>query len=174
MGALIQSRGTRRLIRHLNREFNQNIAQYRDNMVVFQDTTVNGVKSRNYLYYVCFGTSTNLGVPATNAALPSTVPPANANHQNLLKRWAFYLQTELTTQNHNRITSAIYSALSDKSCTHIEFDCVEGDFQLALSAFELKTPAGDANDTSTDPNSKYMKIVLMTGPTQAPDPQDSQ
>lgn len=187
MGTLIRTKGTRRIIRHLTKEFGANIGAYRTVSDLFRSSTVNSVASKHYLHYLSFGDdiTPNVptpGVPAHAPPLPtgrSLTPKHDATHHaNLLKRWQYYLFNELTTANHDAIRAAIYTALTDRDSggsytfTKIVFDCIEGPIQLAACATEYDS--NDANDTGDDPASKYMKIVLVTGRTNAPDQPDAQ
>lgn len=183
MGTLIRTKGTRRIIRHLTKEFGAHIADYRlaNVAALFASSTVNGIASMHYLHYLSFGddiapNAPAPGVPAHAPPLPngrSLTPPHDAaHHANLLKRWQYYLFNELFTVNHDAIRAAIYTALTDRSYSKIVFDCIEGSSQMVLCSTEYDS--NNANDDDDDPASKYMKIVLVTARTNAPDRIDAQ
>lgn len=188
MGALILTKGTRRLINHLSREFkNPRIDDYRSRADLFATSNVNGVASSHYLHYLCFGDDIQPGAPATGVPSANTpqfphnrklIPDPHGAHPHLLKRWQYYLFYELQMDNHNKIRAAIHTALTDVDAqgnptfSKIVFDCVEGPFQTVFPAPEYES--SDSDDTSDDPRTKYMKIVLITGPSQAPDQVDLQ
>src|SRR5262249_45150368 len=167
MGALIQTKGTRRLCKHFGN--------------VFGNTRTFGNSHRDVLY--------DLGGPPVNAGDPPSpllnsnvylydlsqkysgllYPPDDPNHHaNLLKRWKFYLQYELQSRWHHAIRKNILKALLDNSYRRIIFDTLEGSDQIVLASDECQS--SNINDDDNDITTKYMRILLVTPLTSAPDP----
>jgi hypothetical protein len=118
MGALIMTKGTRRLISHLNKEFGSsgahgNIAFYRANIAYFNLAAGTAVPAP-YLYNV----SEQLNI----------YPPDNPNHPNLKKRWQYFLATPasgLSAANDQTIFTQIFDALHRPRYESITFDAIE-------------------------------------------------
>ena len=128
MGALIVTRGTRRLrTHHFNKQFRPpNIAFWRlaGNKMWF-DTNTTG--SATYIYDVSqhFSSST-VGADPAHYLYPD--PDPTHHHDNLERRWKYYLQTDLDPASHDAIRRGIADALNKTplQCDHISFDAVEG------------------------------------------------
>ena len=58
--------------------------------------------------------------------------------------------------------------------TAIRFDCVEGPNQTVLASDEYRLKNSDKDDTGLSRVTAYLKIILITAPTAAPDPRDGQ
>ena len=93
-------------------------------------------------------------------------------HQNLIKRWRYYLRNELDASNHTNIQKAILTALTDTSVTSVTFQAFEDTAQRVLVETILATT--DADDDNLDPTHKSLSIALLTVRTNAPDPIDTQ
>jgi hypothetical protein len=113
-------------------------------------------------------TSTNANIAAGN-----TIVFSNPSHPNLIKRWKYYLQYELSYQNHLAIQAAINQGVNDSSITQINFQSVESQTQSVSSSVEYQ-PTNTTTFPSLNKTQKYLNIVLETPLTKAPDPQDPQ
>jgi hypothetical protein len=81
-------------------------------------------------------------------------------HQNLVRRWRYYLATELIGSNHSAIQGGVLTALTGNSVTRVEFQAIED----ATQAVHVETIPGttDDDDSNIDPTHKSLSIVLMT------------
>jgi hypothetical protein len=113
--------------------------------------------------------SFDVAVTAQNGDCISFCPP---KHQNLVKRWRYYLGTELHSPNQTLIQKAILTALTDPSVTLVKFQAIESTTQSALIETILGTT--DDDDDNLDPTKKSLFIALLTAQTNAPDPVDAQ
>ena len=174
MGALIATKGTRRLVRHFNKIFG-----WRGNNLATTKATITGDANLNFLF-----STPSIGTPvianiSNNAFF---LPNPHAAHPNLHKRWKFFLRYELTFENHELIRSAIWRGLNGTNLlgvpyVAIQFDCIEGSPQQIRISDEylLNNNDDDSVDNGTlDPAKPYLKIVMVTQPTRAPDPLDDQ
>jgi hypothetical protein len=95
---------------------------------------------------------------------------AKGKHEQLVRRWRWYLKYDLAPANHAAIRGAISSALEDTdfSFAKITFQTVE-DTQRVLVTVERYLNNSDEYD-----DTYQMCIVLVTQPTTAPDPLDPQ
>jgi hypothetical protein len=89
-------------------------------------------------------------------------------HDNLVRRWRWYLQYDLKLENHTSIKRAISAALGDTTFQKITFQTLE-DRQRVLT-----TPTTLLDGDQEFGNSYIMQIILFTEPTTAPDPLDPQ
>jgi hypothetical protein len=152
MGSLIMTKGTRRLISHLNKEFGSsaahgNIAFYRANIAYFNVGAGTAVPAP-YLYNV----SEQLNI----------YPPDNPNHPNLKKRWQYFLSTPasgLSAANDQTIFDQIFDALHRPRYESITFDAIEDTNNLGQQVLY-----GDENpDINVSGGHKVTKrIVLVT------------
>lgn len=93
---------------------------------------------------------------------------AVGKHQRLVRRWRWYLQHDLTQENHQAIRLAIFNALNDPSFTKITFQTVEAEQEVVVTPFSKV----DNSDELT--NDMIMHILLLTQSTTAPDKLDPQ
>jgi hypothetical protein len=91
-------------------------------------------------------------------------------HQNLVKRWRYYLGNELVASNHTAIQSAALTALTDLSVTLVGFQAIESSTQTVFVETIFATT--NADDDNLDPTHKSLFVALMTARTNAPDPVD--
>jgi hypothetical protein len=91
-------------------------------------------------------------------------------HQNLVRRWRYYLGNELYAANHAAIQSAVLTALTDLSVTSASFQAIESSTQTVFVETILATT--NAEDDNLDPTHKRLFLALMTARTNAPDPVD--
>jgi hypothetical protein len=183
MGALIATKGTRRLIKQLNTAFGR--AQ-----MATTKATIAGDAALTSLFSTPSGNAPIIQSICNNTKGKKLFLPPNdpVNHKNLLKRWDYYLGNELTFANHELIRGFIWSVINGPSglqganaanpqgntYTAIRFDCVEGPNQTVLQSDEYHLKNGDKDDTGLSAATAYSKIVLVTAPTAAPIPQDNQ
>jgi hypothetical protein len=184
MGALIATRGTRRLIGHYNHIFNSaNIGDTR-----------NAIIADGTLYAMFTTANTALSISQITQRNTTLFLPKGTGHPNLLKRWAFYLQHEFTQANHELLRSYIATALDlannvkngangkngdGVAYTAIKFDCIEAtppQTQTVLQSDEYRLANNDTDDSKLDKTTAYSKIVLVTGAISAaaPAPLDPQ
>jgi hypothetical protein len=93
---------------------------------------------------------------------------AKGRHERLVRRWRWYLQHDLTPENHAAIRRAISAALEDTDFKKITFQSVE-DTQRVLAKPERQLTTNFEFDDAF-----IMHIILMTQQTTAPDPLDPQ
>jgi hypothetical protein len=93
---------------------------------------------------------------------------AKGNHQQLVRRWRWYLRFDLAPENHVAIRRAVSSALEDSDFKKITFQTVE-DTQRVLAQ-----PERQLNNNLEFDDAFIMHIILMTQQTTAPDPLDPQ
>ena len=91
-------------------------------------------------------------------------------HQNLVRRWRFYLKSDLGASNHTRIQAAVLTALTDPSVTSARFQAVENNTQTVFVETIFATT--DDEDDNLDPTHKSLFVALMTARTNAPDTVD--
>ena len=93
-------------------------------------------------------------------------------HQNLVRRWQFYLANELLGSNQSAIQGGILTALTGTAVTKVEFQAVED----ATQTVHVETIPGTTDDDNSniDPTHKSLFIALMTVRTNAPDTLDVQ
>lgn len=186
MGGLIQTRGTRRLIKHYNQLFNR-ATLHATRTTIINDAVLSAI----------FTTPARMSRPIvdiTNHNPGVFLPPAHHDHPNLLRRWDFYLRTELTPQNQELLRGYLAQALNLQSGVNgatgtnakgdnyaaIHFDCIEAkppQTQIVLQSDEYKLKgANDDDDTGLLRNTAYSMIVLVTAPISnaAPVPPDNQ
>ncbi len=188
MGGLIATRGTRRLVTHYNHIFNSAQIMATRAMII-ADNVPGGL---NQLFTTPSATPIRDITQRNNHFLPSPV-----GHPNLLQRWDYYLQRELSQTNHDRLRTFISQVLNlanpganqlsqngdnpPRTYTAIRFECIEADTstnppqtQNVLKSDEYDLVNHDTDDSHLDYNSAYLKIVLVTGPTASPTPRDPQ
>lgn len=93
-------------------------------------------------------------------------------HQNLVRRWRYYLSTELIGSNQSAIQGGVLTALSGNAVTRVEFQAIED----AAQAVHVETIPGttDDDDSNIDPTHKSLSIILMTARTNnTVDPADA-
>jgi hypothetical protein len=184
MGALIATKGTRRLIKALNSAFDKG-------SISATKTSIAGDAALLQLFNTPSGTAPIIQSICNNATgkqlfLP---PQDDNNHKNLLKRWKFFLGNELSNPNHELIRKFIWQVINGPSgltgpnaknskgdvFAAIRFDCVEGNIQTVLASDEYRLKGNDDDDTGLVKSTAFLKIVLITAPTaNTTDPLDPQ
>jgi hypothetical protein len=106
---------------------------------------------------------------------PVTVPQgapisfARGKHERLVRRWRWYLQFDLESENHETIKRAISAALEDPDYDEIVFHTVEGVQQVIV------TPHAKLDNNNNNlTESMSMNILLITQATTSPDKLDPQ
>ena len=89
-------------------------------------------------------------------------------HEQLVRRWRWYLRNDLLPENHAAMRRAISNALDDPAFRRITFQTIE-DKQRVVAIAETQL---DGNLEFDDVY--HMRIILMTQQTTAPDPLDPQ
>jgi len=116
-------------------------------------------------------------VDRTSAAnpVPVTVPVGETicftqgKHEQLVRRWRWYLRYDLKPDHHAAIRRAISTALDDQQFLKVTFQAVEDTAQKALTIVETQL-----NKKFEFDDTYFMHIILMTQQTTAPDPLDPQ
>jgi hypothetical protein len=175
MGALIATRGTRRLIGHYNHIFNA-------------ANTRNAIIGDSVLYGLFTTPNTSLSISQITKRKPGLFLPLGSGHPNLLRRWDFYLQHEFAQANHELLRGYIAYALDlgnnvvngangknadGVTYAAIKFDCIEAtppQTQTVLQSDEYRLANNDTDDSKLDKASAHSKIVLVTGPISAAAP----
>jgi hypothetical protein len=173
MGALIVTKGTRRLVYHFNSLFSSfaNFAAGAPYENVVKDLGPNSTIIPSPAYPFLYQLSEAYrGKRAGPGGGDVFYPDTHAHHQNLLARWKHFLRKELDPNWHTAIRDALYNALTAGDYNKVVFDTVIADAQYVMVADEYDLSASGDNRAGT----KYMKIVLVTPATQAPDPIDDQ
>jgi hypothetical protein len=177
MGALIATKGTRRLVNHFNTIFRKgNIDVTRS--IIHDDQALQDMFSNP-----CHNETRILSITDQNTRFFPKDP--NDKHPNLLRRWRFFLEYDLSTDspdNHELLRSALWQGLAgtnfnNDSYSAIQFDCVEGTSQTILVSDEFLLTKNDNpndNDAILDKANPVLRMVLVTGPTSAPGPRDDQ
>ena len=93
---------------------------------------------------------------------------AKGKHEQLVRRWRWYLKSDLLAENSSAIRQAISSALDDDDFKKITFQAIE-DTQKVHTRIE--TLLGNDLEFGDD---YILHLVLMTQQTTAPDPLDPQ
>jgi hypothetical protein len=157
MGGLIQTSGTKRLAAHYNEEFDTYIEFYRQSSVItffdragthlnVWDDIIQQIKQNN--------ATDPLGDFADHTDRNDNLcllPKDKKTHKNLLQRWKLYLKKVLPQAQHDQLIDAIYTALSDNTCTYIVFDAVQA------AAYAI-----DATSKQDSDGNSFMMIVLET------------
>ena len=105
----------------------------------------------------------------SGAAVGDHVVFAKGKHQQLVRRWRWYLKNDLRPENDSAIRQAILSALEDVDCRKIAFQAIE-DTQRVITRTETLL-----DDVDLEFGDEYnLHLVLMTEQTTAPDPLDPQ
>jgi len=93
---------------------------------------------------------------------------AKGKHEQLVRRWRWYLGKDLLQENHGAIRTAISNAFSDPSYIKITFQTVEDKQHVIV------TPFSKLDNSDELSNDMIMHILLLTQSTTAPDKLDPQ
>jgi hypothetical protein len=143
-------------------------AQNLERPSIQRGTTVTMVTPAGNQTTVTFSNNVNAAVAAGER-----VSFTNVNHQNLVRRWRYFLQVDLAPSNHSRIQTAVLAALFDPSVASMSFQAIEDIAQEVLVNTEYPT-TGDAEDSNLVTANKYISLALITPRTSAQDPLDPQ
>ena len=114
-------------------------------------------------------TKVTFSIPVT-AQVNDRISFCPVKHQNLVRRWRYYLGNELYASNHTAIQSAVLTALTDSSVSSVFFQAIESATQTVFIETIFATTGAD--DDNLDPRHKSLFVALMTARTNAPDPVD--
>jgi hypothetical protein len=128
MGALIMTRGTKRLAAHYNDEFDTWLQFYRKqaNLDYFDRTKLPAAKKGNIDIWsdlILTISDKTAGHSARANDKLTLLPPDHPKHPNLSKRWQLFLQNELSQTNQNLLVDHILTALQGPY-VYIIFDVV--------------------------------------------------
>jgi hypothetical protein len=151
MGALIMTKGTKRLVAHYDDEFDTWIDFYRDPTILPKFKRSGNIDIWNDLVQQIKDTSTT-NDHTERADNLTLLPKNNKKHLNLHARWKYFLQTVLSQANQNKLADAIHRALTDAN-TYIAFD-------VRVGATQDVTLAPDVDDGS--PIARI--TIVTTGP----------
>jgi hypothetical protein len=128
MGALIMTKGTKRLVAHYNEEFDAWIDFYRGPTILskFRRGGAN-INIWNDLVQTIQDSSTTNDHTDRPDHL-TLVPKKHRKHQNLEARWKFFLQTVLTQSSQNKLADHLHTALTGRNI-YIVFDVRVGPTQ---------------------------------------------
>jgi hypothetical protein len=133
MGALIMTKGTKRLIALYNDEFHSWITFYRDAPVLQRfNRSGRNIDIWSDIVQQIRDTSTTNGHTDRPDNL-TLLPKEHPKHSNLNRRWRVFLQSELGQANKNKLADAIYQALIDPN-VYIAFDVRLGGVQDVILA----------------------------------------
>jgi hypothetical protein len=152
MGALIMTKGTKRLVAHYNEEFGTWIDFYRGPAILprFKRAGANINIWTDLVQTIKDLDNTNDHTErADNLTL---LPKKHKKHVNLEARWKHFLQTVLTQPNQNKLADALNRALTDAN-TYITFDVRVGTAQDVVLTAE-----------HDDGNPIAMITIVTTGP----------
>jgi hypothetical protein len=111
--------------------------------------------------------SVNLSAPVkVNAG--DLISFAKGKHEQLVRRWRWYLGNDLLPENHTGIRSAISNALNDPTYIKITFQTVEDKQHVVVTPF---SKVDNSDEFGVD---MIMQILLLTQSTTAPDRLDPQ
>jgi len=133
MGALIMTKGTKRLAAHYNDEFDTWIDFYRDPTVLARFNRA-GIDVWSDLVQTIKDASTTNDHTDRPDDL-TLLPKKNNRHANLEARWKYFLQRVLTPANNTKLANLIHAALTAAPANrYIVFDVRVGARQDILLA----------------------------------------
>jgi hypothetical protein len=151
MGALIMTKGTKRLVAHYNDEFDSWISFYRDTATLAKFKRTGNIDIWNDLVRTITDTSTT-NDHTERADNLTLLPKKHKKHAHLEARWQYFLQTVLSQPNQNKLADALHRALTDAN-TYIVFD-------VRVGATQDVTLASDVDDG----NPIARITIVTTGP----------
>ena len=152
MGALIMTKGTKRLAAHYNEEFDTWIDFYRvpATLAKFNRGGANIDIWRDLVQTITDTSTTNDHTERTDHL--TLLPKNHKKHPNLHARWKMFLQSLLSQGNQNKLADALFKALTDPN-VYIVFD-------VRVGATQDVTLAAD-----TDDNQPIARItIVVQGP----------
>jgi hypothetical protein len=169
MGGLIRTKGTKRLIAHLNDEFGTYIDFYRAISTQF-DPTKASYKGLAWLTLNISDPNDKIHSPRAIddlVLLPHLPAGPKQKHKNLERRWVWFLDTtnvargSLTPANDHKIAAAIYDALRKRTGNSYFYT------SICFDAVEINGPQDITPSDQPDGNTTYKLIVLNTQPMPA-------
>jgi hypothetical protein len=149
MGALIMTKGTKRLAAHYNDEFDTWISFYRTPAVLSKFQRSGNIDVWRDIIQTITDTANGHTQRPDHLTL---LPPDHVKHVNLIGRWKFFLKSVLSQANQNKLADALHKALTDPN-VYIVFDVVVGKTQNV-------THTSDVDDG--DPIARV--TIVTTGP----------
>ncbi len=161
MGALILTKGTRRLMHWYNNKcFDKNSLQGTRDAIAGDSTLLS-------LFSTPTGNTAVIQQILHNTTGASIfLPPHHPSHPHLLQRWDYFLGSVLTYANHELLRNYLWNAINNgitqagDAYTAIVVDCVEGTSQTVLQSDAYLTD--DPDDEALDPSTAYSQITLVT------------
>jgi hypothetical protein len=147
MGALIMTRGTKRLAGHYNEEFSSWLTFYKNRINVF-DRAGRSIDIWDDIIQVITDPRPGIGHTERPDNL-TLLPKDNPAHPNLHRRWRVFLKNELTQDNRNKLADAIHAALG-LDLAYIMFDVAPGAQQDI-----------DYDPNRSDDGSRVAKITII-------------
>jgi hypothetical protein len=130
---------------------------------------VSALAGKNFTVTLVDKSTPPVPVPVVVTTNGEKISFAKTKHEKLVRRWRWYLAFDLKAENHDKIRTAIFSALDDTGFTKISFQTVEDTQKVIV------TPQAKLNNASDElDNDMTMQILLLTQSTTAPDRLDSQ
>jgi len=146
MGALIMTRGTKRLAAHYNDEFATWLTFYKNNINLFART--GDIDIWDNIIQVVKDTRPGIGHTERPDNL-TLLPKDHIAHQNLHARWKFFLKRVLTQTNQNKLADAVHTALGG-NFAYVIFDVAIGTAQDVV-----------LDTTHTDEGSPFAMITIV-------------
>jgi hypothetical protein len=137
---------------------------------LWDQTTPAAIPTGTTILTVNSSTNITLSNPVTHVGANDTIVFSDPRHPNLIKRWKYYLRSELSSTSHAKIQNAIAQALLTTSYTSVNFQTIEDTAQKVV----VSTEFGLRGNGNIDQNNKILNIVLLTPATQSSVPIDSQ
>jgi hypothetical protein len=156
MGALIMTKGTKRLMAHYNDEFDTWIAFYRDPAVLPLFNRSGDIDIWGALVQTITDLSTTNG-HTERADHLTLLPKNNPKHAGLHARWKVFLQSILSQANRNLLADCIHTALTG-TAVYIIFDVRVGPSQTV-------TLVADTDDNQ--PIARITIVVTQVMPVDA-------
>jgi hypothetical protein len=158
MGALVLTKGTRKLIKQLNQEFNKFLTHYRNDNILGTTTPIAAAFANPNVDLLWLTLNIKHAHSPRNDKL-CLLPDDATGHPHLEKRWIYFLSNHanvLTQNNHKAIRAAISNVLNDSSYGGIQFDSIDYAPQTVFLSDEF--------DTTGIAVVKYLRLVLGTPP----------
>lgn len=170
MGSLVRTKGTKRLVAHFNEEFGTYIDFYRTQnysgsaILPMFNPALASYKGLRFLTLQLADPGDTIHSARADrlTLLPHLPAGAKQRHNNLERRWVWFLDTakvakgSLSSTNDQLIAAGIFKALSTKTGAAYDYD------SICFDAVEVNGPQTVSVTDQYDGGVKYMLIVLMT------------
>lgn len=169
MGALIQTKGTQRLLQWFNAKC------FDKNSLPHTQKAIAGDGALYSLFSTPAGNAPVIQQICNNATGKSVfLPPYHPAHKNLLTRWDYFLGYVLQPTNHELLRTYLWNAINNGVNRNgdpyiaIVVDSVEGTTQTILQSDEYLLKPSDPDNKALDRSTAFSHITLVT---QAMSPQ---